>query len=41
LLEASPDSRFFFAVGAAHLGGPNGLLQQLRDRQVPVERSGR
>jgi len=40
LMEDSPDSRFFFAVGAAHLGGPNGLLQQLRDRQVAVERSG-
>lgn len=40
LLETRPEQRFFFAVGAGHMGGPHGILQQLRDQQIPVERAG-
>ena len=39
LMQESPGSRFFFAVGAGHLGGKRGIVQQLRDQQIQVERA--
>jgi len=39
LMQESPGQSFFFAVGAGHLGGRRGIVQQLRDQQIPVERT--
>lgn len=38
LLRQQPDRRFFFAVGAGHLGGDQSIIQLLRDGGLILER---